>query len=170
MLQFNSIVIGCLIIQRLHTRLERHLEPLAIAANTTQATHCCLDTVLLTFGYLVMQYCAMVAPEDHVGCMAILNSLEKCWFVADQNVFIATVIVNPFYQTTPFAPHSHFINARIKSLLGSLYSRFFKAHPPNKFYTELHDFLMGSGHYSELKVTCARHIYSLNHEVCLLPI
>ena len=110
MSQFNSIVIGCLIIQRLHTRLERHLEPLAIAANTTQATHCRLDTILLTFGYLVMRYRAMVAPEDHVGCMAILNSLEKRWFVADQNVFIATVIVNPFYQTTPFAPHSRFIN------------------------------------------------------------
>ena len=35
------------------------------------------------------------------------------------------------------------------------------------FFDEVHDFLMGSGHYSELKVTCARHIYSSQNEVRL---
>lgn len=112
-----------------------------------------------------MQYCAMTAPEDRIGCSAILDSLEKHWLAADQNVFIATVIINPFYRTAPFAAHPRFMNARIKALLASLYFRFFKTHAPNDFYTEVHDFLMGSSQYSELKATCDRHIYSLNHEV-----
>ena len=112
----------------------------------------------------------MNAPEDQIGCGAVLASLDKRWLAADQGVFIATVIVNPFYRTTPFAAHPRFMNARVKSLLASLYFRFFKTDAPNDFYTELHDFLMGSGQYSELKVTCDRHIYSSNHEVCFFQI
>jgi hypothetical protein len=48
--------------------MEEHLEPLAIAANITQATNCRLDTVLLTFGYLVIRYQAMASrnAEDPV--------------------------------------------------------------------------------------------------------
>lgn len=149
--------------------MEEHLEPLAIAANITQATHCRLDTVLLTFGYLVIRYQAMASRsvEDPVGCTAILNSLEKRWLAADQLVFIAAVIINPFFRTTPFASHPRFINARIKALLASLYFRFFRSEAPSMFFDEVHDFLMGSGQYSELEVTCARHIYSSQNEVRL---
>ena len=101
--------------------MEQHLKPLAVAANITQAAHCRLDTVLLTFGFLVVQYRAMVKAEDLVGCAAILQSLEKRWLAADQDVFIATVIVNPLFQTTPFASGPRFIITRIKALLASLY-------------------------------------------------
>lgn len=144
----------------LHTRMERHLEPLAVAANITQAAHCRLDTVLLTFGFLVVQYRAMTNTEDLVGCTAILNSLEKRWLAADQDVFIATVIVNPLFRTAPFASGPRFIIARIKTLLASLYLRFFQSEAPAMFYTELHDFLMASGRYDELESTCARHMYT----------
>ena len=114
--------------------MERHLEPLAVAANITQVTHCRLDTVLLTFGYLIIRYQALVAreAEDAAGRTAILQSLEKRWLAADQPVFIAAVIVNPFFQTSPFAPNSRFINARIKSLLASLYTRFFESETPQR--------------------------------------
>ena len=147
-------------------RMERHLEPLAVAANITQAAHCRLDTVLLTFGFLVVQYQAMTSTEDLVGCTAILKSLEKRWFAADQDVFIATVIVNPFFRTTPFTPSPRFILARIKTLLASLYLRFFRSEAPDTFYTELHDFLMASDRYSELEATCARHINNAMQTVC----
>jgi len=146
--------------------MERHLEPLAIVANILQAAHCRLDTVLLTFGYLTIKYQAMVAPEDLVGCTAILNSLEKRWLAADQDVFVATVIVNPLYWTTPFAPHLRFTNARIKTLLASLYSRFFKAPPPEAFYTELHEFLTGSGLYTDFDTMCSLHVTSSRNRVC----
>ena len=138
--------------------MERHLGPLAIAANLLQAAHCRLDTVILTFGYLTIKYQAMDAPEDLVGCTAILKSLEKRWLAADQDVFIAAVIVNPLYRTTPFAPHPRFTNARIKILLASLYSRFFKMPAPDMFYMELHEFLTESGRYRELSAMCAVHI------------
>ena len=147
--------------------MERHLEPLAIAANITQAAHCCLDTVLLTFGYLVVRYQAMADRDvdDLVGCTAIINSLEKRWLAADQTVFIATVIINPIFRTTPFAPHPRFINARIKSLLASLYSRFFQSDAPNAFYTELHDYLMGSGQYEGLESMRKIHLNNSTKEV-----
>jgi hypothetical protein len=32
-----------------------HLEPLTITTNITQASFCCLDQVLMTFGHLIMQ-------------------------------------------------------------------------------------------------------------------
>ena len=146
-------------------RMERHLEPLAVAANITQAAHCRLDTVLLTFGFLAVRYRAMVDTEDLVGCAAILKSLEKRWLAADQDVFIAAVIVNPLFRTTPFIPGPCFIIAHVKSLLASLYLRFFLSEAPDVFYTEVHDFLMGSGRYSELGVTCARHVYTATREV-----
>jgi hypothetical protein len=94
-----------------------------------------------------------------------LNSFEKRWLATDQLVFIAAIIVNPFFRTAPFAPHLRFNNAHIKSLLGSLYSRFFQSDAPNVFHVELHNFLMGSGQYSELVVTCTRHMYNATHEV-----
>jgi hypothetical protein len=138
--------------------MERHLEPLAIAANITQAAHCRLDTVLLTFGSLVARYRAMTGPEDATAHTAILNSLEKRWLAADQEVFIATVIVNPIFQASPFAPGTRFIVARIKTLLSSLYTRFFKSDPPNAFYEEVHDYLTKTGRYSGLESICYMHI------------
>ena len=147
--------------------MERHLEPLAITANITQAAHCCLDTVLLTFGSLVARYRVMAGPDDTTACAAILNSLEKRWLAADQDVFIAAVIINPFFRATPFAPGTRFIVARIKTLLSSLYTRFFQSDPPDTFFTELHDYLTRSGHYSELELICNMHIRRSKDEVCL---
>ena len=54
------------------------MEPLAVAANITQASFCRLDEVLLTFGYLVMQYQLMQAdPGNAVACDSIITSIEK---------------------------------------------------------------------------------------------
>lgn len=108
----------------------------------------------------------MVAPEDLVGCAAILNSIEKHWLAADQDIFIVAVIINPFYWTTAFTAHQRFINACIKLLLASLYLQFFGTPAPEHFYLELHEFLMGSGHYSELEVTYKRYITHSKYEVC----
>lgn len=149
--------------------MEKHLEPLAIAANVIQAAHCRLDTVLLTFGFLVARYRAMIGIEDRDAVVAILASLEKRWLVADQDVFIATVIVNPFFRATPFAPSSRFVVAHTKSLLSSLYTRFFKSLPPNSFYLEVHDYLMGSGHYSKLDAICSMHMHRSLSEVRFGP-
>ncbi|KAH9988278.1 hypothetical protein BJV74DRAFT_796328 [Russula compacta] len=81
-------------------RMKCHLEPLAYAANITQVAICHIDEVLMTFGWLVMHYKQMITdPDDAVGCQAIINSIEQWWAKADQDIFIAAVILNPFYAS-----------------------------------------------------------------------
>ena len=102
--------------------MKLNLEPLAIAANVTQAAFCRFDTVLLTFGFLVMQYEQTMDEADCTASKSIISSLEKHWMVADQDIFIATVIVNPFFRADPFARHSRFVVAGIIELLACLYA------------------------------------------------
>lgn len=137
--------------------MKLHLEPLAIAANVTQAAFCRLDTVLLTFGFLVMQYRQMTDKDDHIASVSIISSLEKRWMAADQDIFIAAVIVNPFFRAVPFDRNPRFVVAGIIDLLGSLYTRFFWEAPPPVFGSELREYLMAEGQYVALRATCIRH-------------
>jgi hypothetical protein len=137
--------------------MKRHLEPLATAANITQALFCCLDQVLLTFGFLVMQYTAMTwsdLAEDHTGCDAIIKSIELWWAKADQEVFIAAVILNPFFQTTPFNPLPFLNNAGIHALLHRLWICFYEAQPPSMFHEQITDYLRSQGLFHNLKGHC----------------
>lgn len=133
-----------------------HLEPLAIAANITQASFCRLDTVLLTFGFLLMQYRQMTDDEDLDAAAAITKSIERHWAVADQQIFIAAVIVNPFYQGRPFAQLYFLNNAGIHALLGHLWIRFYQIQAPQEFHTELTEYLTHSGRYVSLGSHCGR--------------
>ena len=145
--------------------MKRHLEPLAIAANVTQAAFCRLDTVLLTFGFLVMRYERMLDEGDYIASRSIISSLEKRWMAANQDIFIAAVIVNPFFQGAPFGRHPRFVVARIIELLGRLYLRFFLEVAPQMFSAELHDYLTEEGQYTELRATCNRHKTSAKQQV-----
>lgn len=147
-------------------RMKLHLQPLAIAANVTQAAFCCLDTVLLTFGFLIMQYQRMADEADHAASMAIISSLKKRWAAADQDIFIATVIINPFFRADPFARHPRFVIAGIIELLGRLYTRFFQEVPLYTFEAELRDYLTAMGQYSQLRATCLRHMAIAKDQVC----
>ncbi|KAF9647431.1 hypothetical protein BDM02DRAFT_3098174 [Thelephora ganbajun] len=138
-------------------RMKLHLQPLGIATNVTQAPLCRLDTVLLIFGFLVMKYQQMVDNDDRAAPTAIISSLEKRWMAADQDIFIATVIVNPFFRIDPFGPHIRFVVAEVIGLLQRLYARFFREEAPHSFSTELRDYLWAEGQYSELHATCLRH-------------
>lgn len=148
--------------------MKRHLEPLAIAANVTQAAFCRLDTVALTFGFLVMRYQQMTEEGDRAASMSIINSLEKHWAAADQDIFIAAVLVNPFFRAEPFYRHSRFVVSGIIELLGRLYARFFREEPPQTFGAELRDYLTANGQYSELHATCHRHKLLAKKQVCFV--
>ena len=137
--------------------MKLHLEPLAIAANVTQAASCHLDIVLLTFGFLIMQYQQLTDEDDHIASKSIISSLEKHWMAADQDIFIATVIVNPFYRADPLSRHPRFVIAGIIKLLGCLYTWFFLEDPPHSFNAELHNYLTAEGQYSQLCTTCVMH-------------
>lgn len=139
---------------KLCSRMKRHLEPLAIAANITQSSFCRLDQVLLTFSFLVMHYRKMTDPEDKEGCAAIMDSIENRWQKADQELFVAAVILNPFFRTTTFAPLPILNNAGIHSLLHSLWTRFYSTTPPDEFHMQVTDYLNGTGFFQNLQMQC----------------
>jgi len=96
----------------------------------------------------------MKDPEDLVGCQAIIDSLERRWSKADQEIFIAAVILNPIYQTSPFALIPQFRTAEIIAMMTRLWKRFFQAVPPDPFALDLMDFLGKRDNYSSLNVIC----------------
>jgi hypothetical protein len=67
----------------------------------------------------------MTDPEDVVGCTAIIESIKAQWATADQEIFVAAIILNPFYQSTPFTALQFLTNAGIHSMLGCLWQHFF---------------------------------------------
>lgn len=131
--------------------MKHHLEPLAVAANITQASFCRLDQVLMTFGYLVMQYINMTDAKDQKGRDAILQSIEAHWARADQEIFIAAVILNPFFQSTPFAAHRCFTNAGIHSMIDRLWKQFYDgSEPPPELHQQTRDYLNRTGFFEDL--------------------
>jgi hypothetical protein len=146
--------------------MKRHLEPLAIATNITQASFCRLDQVLLTFGHLIMQYKSMADPEDVAGCTAIIESIEARWATADQEIFIAAVILNPFYKSSPFAALQFMTNAGIQSMLSRLWQHFYQTEPPPELYEQIAGYLHSTGIFSELKSACAIAQVAASREVC----
>lgn len=137
-------------------RIKRHLEPLAIAANVTQSAFCRLDEVLLTFGALTMEYKDLRDNHggDQVACNAILGSLEKRWANADQAVFIAAVILNPFFKHTPFTLIPLFQPTNIYNLFLVLWGRFFPGRiAPVALFQNVLDYLRGTGEFATLNQT-----------------
>jgi len=153
-------------------RIKQHLEPLAIAANVTQSAFCRLDEVLLTFGALMMDYKDLRDNRggDQVACNAVLNSLEKRWANADQDVFIAAVILNPFFKHAPFKPLSRFQPASIYNLFAILWNRFFSEQAaPLSLYKNVLDYLRETGDFMTLRVsvmTCLK--LSEQQVICFL--
>ena len=75
-------------------RIQGILEPLAVAANITQAAHTRFDHVLLMLGNL---FCIYSHPSLESQIKEwIIGSLEKRWAKADQEVFILAVSFNPY--------------------------------------------------------------------------
>ena len=99
----------------------------------------------------------MTEPDDLPGCMAIINSLEKRWLKTDQEILIATLIMNPFFGRTPLAQSSHFNNAGIIALLDRVWKWVFRTdNIPAEFYDQLHDYLNKRGEFIQLDFTCER--------------
>ncbi|KAG1741755.1 uncharacterized protein EDB91DRAFT_1081567 [Suillus paluster] len=128
-----------------------HIGPLAMAINFAQAAHCQLDEVLIILGYLMSRYLNLstvtTSTDDEIRIRAIIDSLEKCWNKSDQTVFIATVILNPFYKAKPFAQIQQFTTAGITSSLLKLLQQFYSSPPPESLRQEILDYLQDCGNY-----------------------
>lgn len=102
------------------------------------------------FGLLVMKYNNLKSqePDDIAVCNAILNSLEMRWANADQDVFIAAVLLNPVHKAAPFVKSAKFTAAAIYSLFSRLWTCFYNESIPATFFQELADYFEESGQYS----------------------
>lgn len=126
-------------------RIQYILEPLAIAANVTQAAYTRLDHVLLTLGNLYQTYSH---PElDRAVADKITNSLQKRWGKADQDVFILAVFFNPYIRHNCFnlpvltRAHMYDIAARVLK-------RIFGLKDDIDFLRAFEDYFDASGEFS----------------------
>jgi hypothetical protein len=101
-----------------------------------------------------MQYKSMTDPEDVVGCTAIIESIEARWATANQEIFIAAVILNPFYQSTLFAALQFLTNAGIHLLLTRLWEHFYRTVPPPEFHKQIIGYLNRTGLFADLRSVC----------------
>ncbi|KAH7917936.1 hypothetical protein BV22DRAFT_1108476 [Leucogyrophana mollusca] len=111
--------------------MKNDIEPLAIAANTTQGDDTTLAATGLCLGKLYYTY-SHPTFEPRVR-ETIHASLEKRWGKADQDAFIMAIVVNPYIRNSIFnrkiealTPHG------LHPIAQRLYKRFYKAEP-NKF-------------------------------------
>jgi hypothetical protein len=110
-----------------------------------------MDQVLLSFGFLVMQYQQL--SDEPVAQKAIIDSLELRWKKADQELFIASVLVNPFYRAEPFAAIRIMNIAGICALLTRVWKRLSNSMgnvAPPHFVEYISDFLRGMGRFQDL--------------------
>ena len=69
--------------------------------------------------------------QTHIGRDAIIKSIEARWNKWDQEIFISTVLVNPFYRTAPRAlQHCEFLVEHLGDIYQALSSLF---HCPTTF-------------------------------------
>src|SRR5215813_11526507 len=88
--------------------IKAHIEPLAIAVNVAQEANTRCDQVLLLLANLYQVYTNIrrrdctsaewVGGEDEHPVSPIIESIEKRWEKADQDLFIAALFLNPFIK------------------------------------------------------------------------
>jgi hypothetical protein len=130
-----------------------------------------LDQILLTFGSLSIYYKDIKSkdPANEPGCTAILDSIEKRWAKADQDVFIAAVILNPFVKTAAFSAQVRFLTrAGVLALMKRLYQRFFSITETTEEFDEnmrqlfsnIEDYFSGSGICADM----TQYVSAINDE------
>ncbi len=112
----------------------------------------------MTFASLAMQYSRLTDAEDAAVQKALLASIEKRWEASDQNVFVASVILNPFLKTNPFKRDARLISlGAIHTLLSDLWTRFYPGDPcPDELYEEIRHYLSSLDFYSTMPGVCQR--------------
>ena len=129
-------------------RIKTHLEPLAIAANITQASHTRLDHVLLTLANL---YRIFVSKDidDPLVQETMQRSLERRWkAVTEQDCFILSVFFNPYIRSSCFNPSTLSLN-RIIQMAKMAFHRFYDRDADSEFVRAILDYSNKSGDFSD---------------------
>ncbi|QRW17960.1 hAT family dimerization protein [Rhizoctonia solani] len=101
--------------------LKLYLEPLAIAANVSQAATTRLDHILVELGRLYYTFSNLGFNPKIREC--VLESLERRWGKADQDPFILAVFLNPFIRARLFSRKNTSLN---RSALYGIVKRVFR--------------------------------------------
>ncbi|KAG1893565.1 uncharacterized protein F5891DRAFT_962744 [Suillus fuscotomentosus] len=121
------------------------LEPISLMTNVHQAAQARPENVAISFGFLHFRYSKIDNDTDLAARMAVLASIERRWGQCDQEVFIAAIIVNPFYKVSPFQNVPLTTRAGLATLFARLWRRFYNTNDiPLDLYTDLDDYLNSS--------------------------
>lgn len=157
--------------------MKRHLRPLALAANISQAAHIRPDQILLIFAMLYAHFDAFRDEDEALMRAAMLEAIEARWQKIDQDVFIATVILNPFHIIRPFRPLAMLTKGAIFALFSRLWMRFSREAAPVELWQNTTDYLDVSGDYATMRTylnhiradaearvscSCCRHVVQLS--------
>ncbi|TFY78156.1 hypothetical protein EWM64_g5859 [Hericium alpestre] len=137
--------------------IRSHFEPLAIAVNVAQGANTRCDQVLLLLARLHRTYSIMrqetagaYLNDDEHPVTAILDSLEKHWLKADQDLFIAALFLNPFVNCRKLFNGSVMVTAVIMGILKCLYMRVFRVDKaPSNLLTLIIQYEKREGIFSE---------------------
>ncbi|KAI1781894.1 hypothetical protein LXA43DRAFT_857686, partial [Ganoderma leucocontextum] len=121
------------------------LEPLAVASNVTQGSDTRLDHVLLTLGQLHKVYSGPDIEERVRD--KVLESLERRWKAADQDVFILAIFLNPYIRHHVFNKHALTVGQLI-DMARYAFKRFFKVDATAAFTVGLIDYANGKSEFS----------------------
>ncbi|KZV72990.1 hypothetical protein PENSPDRAFT_627883 [Peniophora sp. CONT] len=131
-------------------RFVKHTEPLAHVQNITQSGRATLVTTGVVLASLWCAYTRIAEsgdPEDIAACTAIRASVSKRFAQMDQDAIIAAITFCPWYKLQPFVPADWNTHAGVYGLYAHLWRRFFDNPPPTSLYTEMMDYLNGTGRY-----------------------
>lgn len=151
-----SFPIEAFFLTLLITRVKRHLEPLAVAANATQSDFARLDVVLVTLVNLYHKFCDPLL--DEAVCEVVRSSLEKRWAKADQEVFILAVVLNPSLRVSCFAPGSPYRQfPKLWACVRKIFRRFYGEEPNGDFRRAFHDYVQCVGEWSNENMGLNQH-------------
>lgn len=152
---------------RIIDRIQKILEPLAIAANVSQASYTRLDHVLLTLGNLFRIYSQRVEGFDDDLRMGIIKSLEKRWKKADEDIFIVAVFLNPFIRDTLF--NKEFLTeAQRYTIVERVYERVLRCESGLDFLQAFEDYKWSRREFSDSSMSLSLMKEKFAHAVCLL--
>ena len=154
---------------RLHLT-HRVLEPLAVAALVLQADGTRLDHILLSLGKLYTGYRSIyngsTDEEERYCCSLLITSLESRWGVADQDLYITAVILNPFvgqqrlcfnYAVPEWQHNGLYI------MLNRVYKRVFKEEAPGSLLEEWTDYRRRQGVFTADKLQLQHFVDKARH-------
>jgi hypothetical protein len=127
--------------------VKTHLEPFAIATLALQAPDTKLPVVPITLGNL---YRIFSGPnvDENVRC-TVHESLEKRWAKADQDVFIAGLLMNPYICGRCLASGSSFLTpAGLYGIVKRVYERVMKRPAGLELHQAFRDYMTNANEFS----------------------